>query len=127
MSSTSTASKGAGGALEVAVLLGARLTRLLAQELQVGALLRRQQLGEAGEGRLARLARDPYERLPLAEPALPARQRERALQLHTERTGGVARGQLERLPQRLARTQRQGEHRDRLRQVEEDRLAPPLD
>src|SRR5206468_2166926 len=93
------------GALEVAVLLGARLTRLLAQELQVGALLRRQQLSEAGEGRLARLARDPYERLPFAEAALPARQRERPLQLPTQRTGGVARGQLERLAQRLAGAQ----------------------
>src|SRR6266511_6131954 len=115
-----------GGALEVAVLLGARFTRLLTQELEVGALLRRQQLGEASEGRLARIARDPYERLPLAEPALPARQRERPLQLRAERTGGVARGQLERLAQRLARAQRQREHGDRLRQVEEDRLAPAL-
>src|ERR671923_896905 len=70
-----------GGALQVAVLLRARLPCLLAQELQVRALLRRQQLGEAREGRLARLARDPDERFALAEPTLPARQRERSLQL----------------------------------------------
>src|SRR5207245_6791207 len=59
-------------------------------------------------------------------PALPTRQRERSLQLRAERTGAVARRQLERLPQRLAGAQRQRQHRDRLREVEEDRLAPAL-
>src|SRR6266540_1233462 len=44
-----------GGALEVAVLLGARLRRLLAQELEVGTLLGREQLAKALEGGLARL------------------------------------------------------------------------
>src|SRR5438128_569828 len=34
-----------GGALEVPVLLGARLARLLAQKIQVRALLRRKQVG----------------------------------------------------------------------------------
>ena len=48
-----------GGALEVAVLLGTRLGRLLAKEVQVGALLRRQEFSESGEGRLA---------LPLGRP-----------------------------------------------------------
>ena len=67
-----------GGALEVAVLLGARLRRLLAQEVEVGALLGRQQLAEALEGGLARLTGDPDERLPLAERALRASERDRA-------------------------------------------------
>jgi hypothetical protein len=61
-----------GGALEVAVLLGARLRRLLAEEVEVGALLGREQLTEAGESRLGRLAGDADERLPLAKRAFPA-------------------------------------------------------
>ena len=115
-----------GGALEVAVLLRARLRGLLAEEVEVGALLGREQFGEAREGRLARLARDADERLTLVERALPAGERERARQLLAERPRAVARGELERLPQRLAGAEREREHRDRLGQVEEDRLAPPL-
>src|SRR5581483_11526969 len=116
-----------GGTLEVAVLLGARLARLLAEEVEVGALLGRKQLGEPGEGRLAGLAGDADERLSLAERALAACERERAGELLAERTGTVARGELERLPQRLSGAEREREHRDRLRQVEEDRLPPALD
>ena len=70
--------------------------------------------------------RDPDERLPLAERALAAGERERAGELLAERSRAVARRELERLPQRLAGAEREREHRDRLRQVEEDRLPPPL-
>ena len=56
-----------GGALEVAVLLGSRLRRLLAKELEVGALLGGEQLAEAREARLAHLTGNPDERLALAE------------------------------------------------------------
>src|SRR5215210_3445066 len=83
-----------GGALEVAVLLGARLARLLAEEVEVGALLGRKQLGEPGERRLAGLAGDADERLALAERALSACERERAGELLAERTGTVACGEL---------------------------------
>src|SRR6266540_4357610 len=106
-----------GGPLEVAVLLGARLPRLLAQEVEVGALLGGEQLREAAEGGLARLAGDSDERLPLAEPALAARERERPRQLLAERARAVAGGELERLPQRLAGAEREREHGDRFRQV----------
>ncbi len=53
--------------LEVSPLLGPRLPCLLAEEVEVGALLRRQQLGEAREARLARLARNLYQRLAFRE------------------------------------------------------------
>src|SRR6266498_1646709 len=59
-----------GGALEVAVLFGARFARLLAEEVEVGALFGGEQLREAGKGRLPRLPGDANERLPLAERAL---------------------------------------------------------
>src|SRR5581483_257533 len=59
-----------GRPLQVARLLCAQFLRLLPQELQVRALLGGEQLAEANQARLARLARDPHERLPLAEPAL---------------------------------------------------------
>src|SRR6266511_4691423 len=116
-----------GGALEVAVLFGARLACLLAEEVEVRTLFGGEQLGEAGEGRLPRLAADANECLPLAERALATGERERPRQLLAERAGAVAGGELERLPQRLAGAEREREHRDRLRQVEEDRLPPPLD
>src|SRR6266536_517343 len=116
-----------GGTLQVAVLLGARLARLLAQEVEVRTLLGGEQLGEAGEGRLARLAADADEGLALAEPVLATGERERPRQLLAERAGAVAGGELERLPQRLTGAERERKHGDRLRQVEEDRLPPPLD
>src|SRR5439155_3577266 len=46
---------------EQPVLFRARLRRVCAQEVEIGALLRCQQLGEAGEVRFARLACDLYE------------------------------------------------------------------
>src|SRR5919109_802008 len=115
-----------GGALEVAVLFRARLRRLLAEEVEVGTLLCREQLAEALEGRLTRVPGDPDECRPLPDRALPAGERERARELLAERARAVARRELERLPQRLAGTKREREHRDRLGQVEEDRLPPPL-
>ena len=58
-----------GGTFEVAVLLGTRLRRLLAQELEIRALLGGESLAEAFEGRLAGLlatqtsaSRSPSER-----------------------------------------------------------------
>src|SRR6266536_5776408 len=116
-----------GGALEVAVLFGARLACLLAEEVEVRTLFGGEQLGEASEGRLARLAADADECLALAERALATGERERPRELLAERAGAVAGGELERLPQRLTSAEGKREDRDRLRQVEEDRLPPPLD
>src|SRR6266536_1695919 len=116
-----------GGALEVAVLFGARLACLLAEEVEVRTLFGGEQLGEASEGRLARLAADADECLALAERALATGERERPRELLAERAGAVAGGELERLPQRLTSAEGKREDRDRLRQVEEDRLPPSLD
>src|SRR5207253_4170804 len=110
-------------ALEVARLLGPRLACLLAEEVEVGALLDREQLGEARKGWFARLAGYPNERLTFGEAALAAGERQRSLEFGAERATAVATGQRERLPQRLAGAEREREHRDRLWQVEEDRLA----
>ena len=49
-----------------------------------------------------------------------------AIELLAERSRAVTRRELKRLPQRLASSERERQHRDRLRQVEEDRLPPPL-
>jgi hypothetical protein len=80
------------GALEIAVLLGARLARLLTQEVEVGTLLCGEQLREASEGRLARLPCEPDERSAIVDRALPAGERERAGQLLAERSWAVAGG-----------------------------------
>ena len=113
---------GIGGTFEVTRLLRARLARLLTQEVEIRALLRRQQLREANEGRLPDLTGNTDERLALVETALTARKCQRALQFLSERPGRVAPGELQRLPQRLAGTEGERQHRDRVRQVEEDRL-----
>src|SRR5581483_2973411 len=112
-------------ALQVASLLAAHLLRLLAQEVEVRTLLGGKQLAEAHEGRLAGLASDLDERLTLAH-ALPPRERQGALQLRPQRTVRVLRRQLERAPERLPRSESEREHRECLRQVEEDRLAAAL-
>ena len=73
------------------------------------------------------LACDLHERLALVEAAFAAGARERPRELVPERAAAVARGELERLPQRLAGAERERHHRERVGQVEEDPLPPPLD
>src|SRR5712691_931353 len=64
-----------GRPLEVTALLGARLSGLLAEEVEVGAFLCRKQLGEAAEARLAALACDLDERLTLGQVLVAAGER----------------------------------------------------
>ena len=84
------------GAFEVAGLFGAGLAGLLAEEVEVGALLRGEQLGEAGEGRLAGLACDLDERVAFGEALVAAGERERAFEFGRERPVAVAGSELER-------------------------------
>ena len=65
-----------GGTFEIAVLLGARLRSLLAQEVEVRALLRGEQLGEANESRLSCVPCDADKCLPFAKRALAACKRQ---------------------------------------------------
>jgi hypothetical protein len=91
-----------GGTVEITRLLGACPARLLAQEVEVGALFGRQQLGEAGKAWFTGLTSDPDERSSLREALLASGERECALEFGREWPLAVVCGEFECSSERLS-------------------------